>query len=374
MVSDDLQPPFSESPRMRPTASTRFEKPSNATSFDRYSRFGAHSVEASVTLTHTERRGKAASGSWKLRDIDWKFCIRAQHYGTAFFGLFIIIALGLIHWTVKPASRPFCKQPDASSNPKSALCSKPIRKSACHKTVHSTVLSCAQVPIVAPVHCNLHSGTNACTISACRAVCTNEMCRDSCRLCSAELIVLQLHCRQVADMFLFHAVLYDASISNMSGGDTVPAAAAILVPFILLCISLFAFELGIYRLENWHITNGVATVMHFLLDSICAFATVACFTEATKMAAGRLRPDFFQQCKPNIDWQSGTAMLGVTVDAVCTTGDIDGRKSFCSGHASTSAVLVAYNICYLIWAGHALTHILCRHRLSASHCCRICTV
>lgn len=76
------------------------------------------------------------------------------------------------------------------------------------------------------------------------------------------------------------------------------------------------------------------------------------------MAAGRLRPDFFQQCQPNADWQSGTAMLGVTVNAVCTPGGTDGRKSFCSGHASNSAVLVGYNICYLIWAGDACTHSL----------------
>lgn len=102
---------------MRPPASSRFEKPSNATSYDPYSRFGTRSVEASMSLAHTERRGTAASGSWKLRDIDWKFCFRAQHYGTAFFGLFIIIALGLIHWLVKPASRPFCKQPHASKTP-----------------------------------------------------------------------------------------------------------------------------------------------------------------------------------------------------------------------------------------------------------------
>ena len=120
-VPDELHPPFSESPRMRPPASTRFEKPSNATSLDRYSRFGARSVEASMSLAFTERRGTAASGSWKLRDIDWKFCFRAQHYGTAFFGLFIIIALGLIHWLVKPASRPFCKWPHAFRNPK-AVC------------------------------------------------------------------------------------------------------------------------------------------------------------------------------------------------------------------------------------------------------------
>ena len=134
IVPSELHPPFSESPKMRPPASSRFEKPSNATSFDRYSRFGTRSVEASMSLAHTERRGTAASGSWKLRDIDWKFCFKAQHYGTAFFGLFIIIALGLIHWLVKPASRPFCKQPHASSNPKSAKCSQPFRKPVCHQS------------------------------------------------------------------------------------------------------------------------------------------------------------------------------------------------------------------------------------------------
>lgn len=74
------------------------------------------------------------------------------------------------------------------------------------------------------------------------------------------------------------------------------------------------------------------------------------------MAAGRLRPDFFQQCQPNADWQGGPAMLGVAVNAYCTTGAVDGRKSFCSGHASNSSVIVGYNICYLIWAGDAHMH------------------
>ena len=68
-----------------------------------------------VTYIHNihERQGTAASGSWRPRDIDWKFCFRAQHYGTPFFALFIILALAVIHWTAKPRSRPFCKQPAA---------------------------------------------------------------------------------------------------------------------------------------------------------------------------------------------------------------------------------------------------------------------
>lgn len=184
-----LAPEQSESPKQATNPATRFERPSELTS--ETTRFGRHSIEASMSLTHTERRGTAAVASWKIRDIDWRFCFRAQHYGTAFFAFFIIVALGIIHWTAHPATRPY--------------------------------------------------------------------------------------------------YLYDASISYYSGGDTVPAAAAVLVPFASLIISLVSYEFFIYRYENWHITNATATAMHFLLDCICAFATVECFTEATKMCAGRLR-------------------------------------------------------------------------------------
>ncbi len=219
--------------------------------FDRNSR---SSLETSLSLAHAERLGTASSGSWRMRDIDWRFAFRAQHYGTPFFTLFIVIALGVIHYTGHSRHRPF--------------------------------------------------------------------------------------------------FLYDASISYISGGDTVPAAVAVIIPFISLFISLCCYEFWIYKLENWHVTNAVATVMHFTLDSLCAFVTVETFTEATKLAAGRLRPDFFQQCQPNIDWTSGIVELGVYRTAQCTADSInDGRKSFCSGHASTSAVLIAYNIAYLLWAG-----------------------
>ena len=206
-----------------------------------------------MSLVHAERRGSASSGSWRVRDINWSFAFRAQHYGTAFFSLFILIALALVHYLGQPKRRPF--------------------------------------------------------------------------------------------------FLYDASISYVSGGDTVPAAVAVLIPFASLFISLCCYELWVYKLENWHITNAVATIMHFMLDSVCAFVTVECFTESTKLAAGRLRPDFFQQCQPDADWTSGPALLGVQQSTQCTSDNFDGRKSFCSGHASSSSVLIGYNIVYLLWAG-----------------------
>lgn len=278
-LSSVLEPEQSDSPRRNAAANLRFERPSNVNSeaYTTNTRFGRQSLEASMSLTHTERRGTAAISSWRLKDIDWKFCFRAQHYGTAFFAFFIIVALGIIHWTTHPAHRPF--------------------------------------------------------------------------------------------------FLYDASISYVSShGDTVPAAAAVLCPFASLLISLVSYEFFIYRYENWHITNAVATSMHFLLDCICAFATVECFTETTKMCAGRLRPDFFQSCQPSVDWTSGVAMLGQAQNAHCTTNNIDGRKSFCSGHASTSAVIVGYNMVYLVWAGDSSTpcNMFARHVLSVYRLVQLC--
>ena len=46
-------------------------------------------------------------GSWNPRDIDWRFVIGAQHYGTAFTTLAILIALIVVHWTLTATQRVF---------------------------------------------------------------------------------------------------------------------------------------------------------------------------------------------------------------------------------------------------------------------------
>ena len=261
-----MSPPLS-SP-VPPPPDARFAKPSHnsmASGFDRNSRV---SVETSLALAHAERLGSATTGSWRIRDIHWSFVFRAQHYGTLFFTLFIVIALAALHWRGRPRNRPY--------------------------------------------------------------------------------------------------FLYDASISYQSFGNTVPAAVAILVPFASLFISLGVYEFWVYKLENWHITNAAATFLHFVLDSLCAFVTVETFSEATKIAAGRFRPDFFQQCQPDVNWTSGPVQLGEQLSARCTRNYSDGRRSFVSSHASTSAVLVGYNIVYLIWAGMStcFLSVLCAWQLS----------
>ena len=49
---------------------------------------------------------------------------------------------------------------------------------------------------------------------------------------------------------------------------------------------------------NSHITNAVATTIHFAVDCICSFITVEFVTELTKFLAGRLRPNFLQVGMP----------------------------------------------------------------------------
>ena len=88
-------------------------------------------------------------GSWKFKDIDWKFVFEAQHYGTAVTTLAILVALCVVHWTLSATSRVY--------------------------------------------------------------------------------------------------FVYDASISYVSPGDTVPAWVAVVVPLLCFLISLFAYELIVYR-------------------------------------------------------------------------------------------------------------------------------
>ncbi|KAK9810660.1 hypothetical protein WJX73_008067 [Symbiochloris irregularis] len=155
--------------------------------------------------------------------------------------------------------------------------------------------------------------------------------------------------------------LYDASISYISHGDTIPAWVAVVVPLISLLISLVAYEFVIFRSFNLHITNAVATTVHFFVDCVCSFVTVEFITELTKMLIGRLRPNFLQECfggQQQLEgvWRSSSPVqLGSSLvnDIDCPSPlSMASRKSFPSGHSSCSAVIMTYNIVFLLWAGY----------------------
>ena len=45
--------------------------------------------------------------SWHFKDIDLKFVITAQHYGTAIYAVAIIVALIIVHKVMEPRQRTF---------------------------------------------------------------------------------------------------------------------------------------------------------------------------------------------------------------------------------------------------------------------------
>jgi len=44
---------------------------------------------------------------WHIRDIDWRFVIRSQLWGTALITIIPVVMLGVIHWAIKPRTRPY---------------------------------------------------------------------------------------------------------------------------------------------------------------------------------------------------------------------------------------------------------------------------
>lgn len=151
-------------------------------------------------------------------------------------------------------------------------------------------------------------------------------------------------------------LVYDASISYINpSGDKIPSAAAVLAPFGILIINLVFYEFFVFRFQNKTITHALATALHFLIDAICCFVTCVFITEITKFGAGRLRPNFLQFCQPSggLSGQPAQLRFATAADTVnCQNYDIDSRKSFPSGHSSSSAVTMVYSIVYGLWSGY----------------------
>lgn len=153
---------------------------------------------------------------------------------------------------------------------------------------------------------------------------------------------------------------YDTTISlTNTKGDKVPSAAAVLAPFGILIITLVFYEFIVFRFQNQTITHATATFVHFLADAICAFVTCIFITEVTKFGAGRLRPDFLQSCGPTggLVGQSAQLRFATNANSVpCLDSNLDSRKSFPSGHASSASVTMIYSIVYNIWSGYFRGH------------------
>ena len=117
----------------------------------------------------------------------------------------------------------------------------------------------------------------------------------------------------------------DKSISHPQLNDFVPilwvGIFAIVAPLILTLVIFKWKPILLLLFAQQYLMGGLFSLL---------------LTEMIKVTAGRLRPDFLHRCKP--------------FNGVCT-GDprtvAEGRKSFVSGHASTSFYIVTYLVIWM---------------------------
>jgi membrane-associated phospholipid phosphatase len=136
-----------------------------------------------------------------------------------------------------------------------------------------------------------------------------------------------------------------ADLSTLGLGETVPSGDVVVM--IGAAGGLMALEEALY----WGLSpDGSARRFH---DTLVGFAEVVALngglTEATKVAVGRLRPDFQDRLRRYLCQTDPPSELDCTgVRPLAESEEeaehvlVDGRKSFFSGHSSFAAAIAAY--------------------------------
>jgi len=131
------------------------------------------------------------------------------------------------------------------------------------------------------------------------------------------------------------------TVSAPHEDDTVPSWS---LPIICLGVPL-ATVLALYKMQHRSRVELMRAVIG-LLTSV--FLTIA-VTNMIKLAVGRPRPDFKERC-----WGTGAAMWSVAGEPICNDDSeaqrklvVDGRKSFPSGHSSSTMSGLLYLSLYL---------------------------
>jgi diacylglycerol diphosphate phosphatase/phosphatidate phosphatase len=138
--------------------------------------------------------------------------------------------------------------------------------------------------------------------------------------------------------FATYWYMNDASIAYPDSPSIVPTWALIIFVF---CVPTLIFGLAQIKYRSTHDFH------HALMGIFVTEMLTMMFTNAFKLYAGRLRPDFLARCKPDIT-------------GMCTSTNLsdvrDGRLSFPSGHSSTSFGAMVFLSCYLFGKFKIFTH------------------
>jgi membrane-associated phospholipid phosphatase len=112
------------------------------------------------------------------------------------------------------------------------------------------------------------------------------------------------------------------------------------LPDIVPILWVLLFALIVPLLLAFAVTRDVVETVDFYIEYGLGMAITLVITEFFKVSVGRLRPDFISRCKP--------------VDSVCTgiAKEIrEGRKSFFSGHASSSFYCISHMVFWMLKHG-----------------------
>lgn len=188
------------------------------------------------------------------------------------------------------------------------------------------------------------------------------LCQDFTSILLTVLIVLGLVITEgVSSTSSRPYYVWDATISMpYNSNSTIPYWLVPIVPLLSLIISMVVFEYAMIHLLGHSPTTAMAISLQFLLDFIGSGAITILITDITKLAVGRLRPDFLSRCQPSPP-PAGDLQIAFGEPASdnpnCLSGQSqstisDGHKSFPSGHASTAASLGLFVACYVLWSAY----------------------
>lgn len=147
---------------------------------------------------------------------------------------------------------------------------------------------------------------------------------------------LSFRCRQLEKIAPFKRKLFEDDISNLRypiTDDYVP----INVVFTLIIIIP-----GLVFIINYILSRDRNDISQGVLSLSLALTLNGVLTDAIKLMVGRPRPDFFERCFPDGK---------ITADFHCTGGiksEMDGRKSFPSGHSSFAFAGFGFLTLYLM--------------------------
>ncbi|KAA8498623.1 Phospholipid phosphatase 5 [Porphyridium purpureum] len=139
-------------------------------------------------------------------------------------------------------------------------------------------------------------------------------------------------------------VLDDPRLAYPMKENTIANWLAVVGVFFFFILYVPVVEIVMLRRENRCMTIIIFQIFVFASTFVECFLSTVFFQQFTSVLTGMLRPDWYARCQP--------AEMNGTL--LCTSADTDtikdGRKSFFSGHASSSAVSMAILSMYLVYA------------------------